>query len=84
MARHRFGDFIERLAASRAAEVEDGQAIRRGTGLQEALLKWLSQRMSPPPAFFQIAQAIEELAVVCRQDHNLRVVASEDRLFKTL
>ena len=84
MPGHRVGDLVERPAASGAAEVEDRQAIWRGPGLQEALLKWLAKRMNAILAPAQVAQAIKELAMVGRQDHDFGVIAAEDRLLEPL
>ena len=38
--------------------------------------------MDAPLALAQVAQAIEKLAVVGRQDHDFGVIAAEDRLLE--
>lgn len=84
MPGHRFGDLVECLAAGCAAEVEDGQPARRGAGLQEALLQGLAKWMDAALALAQVAQAVEKLTVVGRQDHDFGVVSAEDRFFEPL
>ncbi|MNX85159.1 hypothetical protein D3C86_1169880 [compost metagenome] len=81
MPGHRLGDLVECLSAGRAAEIEDGEAIGRGPGLQEALLQGFPKGMDAILPLSQVAQAIEKLTVVGRQDHDLGVVAAQDRLF---
>ena len=44
----------------------------------------LAKRMDTALAFAKIAEAIEELTMVGRQDHDLRVVTAQYRLFEPL
>lgn len=76
MPGHRLGDFVERLSTGGTAESKTAQALRRRSGLQEALLQGLAKGMRAILPLTQVAQAIEKLTMVGRQDHNFRIVAA--------
>jgi hypothetical protein len=78
------GHLFQGLAVGCAAKVEDRETIGRGASLKKTLLKRLAKRMDAPLPLAQIAKAIEELAMVGRQDHDLRVIAAKDRIFEAL
>src|SRR3990167_5253630 len=84
MTCHCLGDFLKGLAGSRAAEVEHRQAIRCRTGLKKALLERSAKRKPATLALAEVAQTVEDLAMVRRDNQHLRVVSAQDRLFEPL
>ena len=64
-----FEHFAERLAPRRPAEIKDSKSCGRHSVLQKGILDGLSERVDAALALAQIAQPLEDLAVVgCDHD----------------
>ena len=77
MPSHGGQDLLDRFAMGRPAQVEDGEALQGLRALEESGLDRRAQRMLAPLPVAQIAEPLEDLAMVRCDYGELSVLASK-------